>query len=51
MINIQIPDEDLQKLVKALIEKSDSPFTISSLLGIILNIIFVLTMLFLFGVI
>ena len=49
MINIQIPEEDIAKLAN-LIKKSDSPFTISSLISIILNIVFVLTMLFLLGV-
>ena len=50
MINIQLPEEDLIKLAD-LIKKSDSPFTISSLISMIFNILFVLTLLFLFGVI
>lgn len=49
MINIQIPEEDVAKLAK-MIKKADSPFTISSLISTIFNIIFVLTMLFILGV-
>lgn len=49
MINIQIPEEDVAKLAK-MIKKADSPFTISSLISMIFNIIFVLTMLFILGV-
>ena len=49
MINIQLPEEDLVKLAK-MIKRSDSPFTFSSVISMILNIIFVLTMLFMVGV-
>lgn len=49
MINIQIPEEDIVKLAE-LIKKSDPPFTIASLIGMLLNIIFVLTLLFMLGV-
>lgn len=49
MINIQLPEEDLVKLAK-MIKNSDSPFTLDSIISIILNIIFVMTILFIMGV-
>lgn len=49
MINIQIPEEDVAKLAE-MIKRSDSPFTISSLISMVFNIIFVLTILFMLGV-
>lgn len=49
MINIQLPEEDLVKLAK-MVKRSDSAFTFSSLVSMILNIVFVLTLLFMIGV-
>lgn len=52
MINIQISEEDLLKLINGHRDKkSESLFTLSSILAMILNIAFVAAILFLIGVI